>query len=104
MKPTMISRKRVVFSVLLLTGLCVFGQAAADCVDYGGSDAIPLITLRGLDSTPYRVVVSGTTAFLFDGQQNVYPFPGLTAVDVSNPAAPIKIGHVQAPWSYDLAV
>jgi hypothetical protein len=104
MKPTMIVETRgVVFSILLLSGIIAFGQAAADCVDYGGSDAIPLSTLRGLNSVP-KIAVSGSTAFMYEGRSGVYPFPGLTVVDASNPSSPQQIAHIEVAGGIDLAI
>ena len=109
MKPIRITRNRVL-SILLLAGVCLFSQAVADCVDYGGGDAIPLLTLRGLATTPFKVVVSGATAYMYEGRENVYPFPGLTVIDVSEPSNLRQIGHLEVgsqqtpPGAFDLAV
>ena len=105
MRSIMIEGKRGgVLSILLISGLFAFGQAVADCVDYGGSDAIPLAALRGLNSAPSKAVVSGTTAFIVAGNPNIYPGLGLIAVDVSNPSSPRQIGMVQTPGTFDLAI
>src|SRR5262249_13637152 len=40
-----------------------------------------------------------------DGQANIYPFPGLSVIDVSDPGAPRRIAHLQTPGgAFGLAI